>query len=215
MSAVAGSPAARPPAPGTPGTLLPRTGGPPWPATVRAWEAPGATVLVTLDVPEPAVQALDHHQVWLSTVGHDSAGAGTVVFVGRARAGDRGGLLVDRVVRMVDEPRRSAVRAAHGTVTLLPQGAPERTVHCLDLSRGGVRLPIEPSAWRYADPVELVVHLDNGHVVNAVGRLHRRDVEWLTVVLRLDPLPGPDGGELDRYALSRLRRAQARATRSA
>ena len=196
-------------------SLLPRTGGSSWPARVRTWRASGAAVTVALDVPAPAVDALDHHQVWLSTVDHEGDGSGVTIFVGRARATEAGGLVVDGVVRLADEPRRSAARVANGTVTLLPPGGPERTVRCLDVSRGGVRLPLGQDGWHHEDPIDLVVHLDSGRAVNVVGRLHRLDAERRIVALRFDPLPEPEGGELDRYALSRLRRTQARATRSA
>lgn len=207
--------APRPLAPGRAVNVLPRTGGPSWPATVRAWEAAGASVSVALEAARPAVEALDHHQVWLSTVGRDSEGSGVTIFVGRAWADEEDGLRVNGVVRMAEEPRRSAVRAANGTVTLLPQGGAERTVRCLDISRGGVRLPVGREGWVHEDPVDLVVHLERGHAVNVVGRLHRLDAERRVVVLRFDPLSELDGGELDRYAIARLRRTQARATRSA
>lgn len=205
----------RPLAPGRAVSLLPRTGGPSWPATVREWDATGPTVSVALDTPEGTVGALDHHQVWLSTVGPDSTGAGVTIFIGRARSLAGGGLQVDGVVRMADEPRRTAVRAAYGTVTLIPPGGPERTVRCIDVSRGGTRLPIGPEGWTYDDPVDLVVHLDSGRAVNAVGRLLRVDLEQHVVVLQFETLTDVEGVELDRYALSRLRRSQARATRSA
>jgi hypothetical protein len=185
-------------------TLLPRSGGHSWAGTVRSWEAAEDHVVAQIYAEADAVASLDHHQVWLSTVSRLGDEYGVTIFAGRAYAVDNESLKLEGVVRLADEPRRSAVRVAGSTVTLPPAGGPAIRVATLDISRGAVRLPIGADGWTYDDPLDLVVHLGETKTINVLGRLLRVDEATRSVVLGFDYLPDHDAETLDRFALSQL-----------
>jgi hypothetical protein len=185
-------------------TLLPRTGGHSWAGTVRSWEAVADQVVAQIFTEADAVNSLDHHQVWLSTVSRSGDENGVTIFAGRAYAVDEESLKLEGVVRLADERRRRAVRVTGSTVTLPPVDGEQLTVATIDISRGAVRLPIGDSGWNYDDPLDLVVHLGNTRSINVIGRLLRLDMDKRSVVLGFDYLPDHDAEELDRFALSQL-----------
>jgi hypothetical protein len=189
---------------GRPVSLLPRAGGPAWPGTVQTWEVAADHVIARVDASADAVRTLDHHQVWLSTTNHTPGDDGITIFAGRAVAVAAGALELDGVVRLAAEPRRQAVRAAGCRVTLPPDlTGVQRTVAVVDLSRGGVRVPVDPTGWTYDDPLDLVLHLPGEPSLNVVGRLLRLDPAG-SAVLALDDLPDGVAAAIDRFALTQL-----------
>jgi hypothetical protein len=185
-------------------SLLPRSGGHSWAGTVRAWDAFDGHVVAHIDADADAVNTLDHHQVWLSTVSRNGEELGVTIFAGRAHAVDRESLKLDGVVWLADERRRSAVRATGSMVTVPPSGGPQRRLATLDISRGGVRLPVDADGWNYEDPLDLVVHLGDTVSISVLGRLLRVDVETASVVLGFEGLTDADAETLDRFALAQL-----------
>ena len=117
-------------------SLLPRAGGRAWSGTVQTWEVAADHVVARVDTSPDAVSTLDHHQVWLSTTNHTPDGEGITIFAGRAVAVAPRALELDGVVRLADEPRRQAVRAA-GCRATLPPRPHRRTAH----GRGGRPVP--------------------------------------------------------------------------
>ena len=94
-------------------TLLPRTGGQSWTGAVRRWDAmPAPHVVANVETTRPAVTALDHHQLWLSTVNAADGEYGITTFAGRAAAVGDELLEIDGVVRLATEPRRRAACAS-------------------------------------------------------------------------------------------------------
>src|ERR1700710_239650 len=92
-------------------TLLPRNGGQTWTGVVRRWDAtPAPHVVANIETTHPAVTALDHHQVWLSTMNAADDEYGITIFAGRALGIGDELLEVDGVVRLATEPRRRAIR---------------------------------------------------------------------------------------------------------
>jgi hypothetical protein len=189
-------------------SLLPRSGGQSRVGTVQAWDAVDEHVTVRVAADPGCVSALDKHQVWLSPLRRVDQESGITIFAGRARAVGDVTLEVEGVVRLVDERRRQAVRATGCLVTLPPAGGPKRTVGTLDLSRGGVRLPVGLGGWTYDDPIELTIHLDTSTII-ATGRLLRVDIEAKSVVLVFDKLEEEDAEAIDRYAIAKLERRNA------
>lgn len=185
-------------------SMLPCAGGASWVGTVQDWEPSDDTVVARIQAGPDAVATLDHHQMWLSTVGNNGHESGITIFAGRAYAIGTDLLRVEGVVRLLDERRRAAVRATGCRVTLPATGGPERMVPAIDVSRGGVRLPVGPGGWTYADPLDLVVHLEGQRSINVAGWLLRIDMEARLVILRFDDLSADDAAALDRYALSQL-----------
>jgi hypothetical protein len=185
-------------------TLLPCSGGHSWAGTVRSWEASNDQVVAQIFAEAEAVNSLDHHQVWLSTVSRSGEEYGVTIFAGRAYAVDRESLKLEGVVRLADERRRRAVRVTGSTVTLPPLGGMQATVSTLDISRTAVRLPIGEDGWNYDDPLDLVVHLGDAEPINVIGRLLRADMGTRSVVLGFDYLPDHDAEALDRFALTQL-----------
>lgn len=185
-------------------SLLPRAGGHAWRGTVAAWDTsqPGHVVArVSADV--EAVDALDHHQVWLSTVTRADDEDGVTIFAGQAAAAHDGSLVLDGVVRLASERRRAAVRARGGLVRLPHgEGRPARTVPAVDISRGGVRLSMPGSAWTYGDKSAVTVELPSGEVLDVQSVLVRTSAN--EVVLELVDLGDAEAAALERYALSRL-----------
>lgn len=185
-------------------SLLPRAGGHAWSGTVAAWDAsePGH-VVARVQADAEAVDALHHHQVWLSTVTRADDEEGVTIFAGQAMADQDGSLLVDGVVRLASERRRAAVRTRGGLVRL-PHGSgrPARTVPATDISRCGVRLAMAGSAWTYGDKAAVTVELPSGEVLDVHAVLVRTTAE--EVVLELVDLGDAEAAALDRYALSRL-----------
>jgi hypothetical protein len=192
-------------------SLLPRAGGRAWPGTVHSWEIDVDPVVARIDAAADAVAALDHHQVWLSTISRIGDREGITIFAGRAVAVAPGALRLDGVVRLADESRRQAVRGSGCRVTLPPDATgAQRTVAVVDLSRGGVRVPVDPAGWTFEDPLDLVLHLEDAAPVNVVGRLLRLDPPSGTAVLSLDDLPGDVAAAIDRFALTQLPPPRAR-----
>jgi hypothetical protein len=185
-------------------TLLPRSGGHSWAGTVRSWDSVADQVVAQIFTEADAVDSLDHHQVWLSTVSRSGDENGVTIFAGRAYAVDAESLKVEGVVRLADERRRRAVRVTGSTVTLPPIDGEQITVATIDISRGAVRLPIGDSGWKYDDPLDLVVHLGDTQSINVIGRLLRIDIARRSVVLGFDYLPDHDAEALDRFALTQL-----------
>ena len=185
-------------------SLLPRAGGRAWTGTVQTWVVTADRVVARVDASADAVRTLDHHQVWLSTTNHTRGGEGITIFAGRAVAVAPGALELDGVVRLADEPRRQAVRAAGCRVTLPPDiNGVQHTVAAVDLSRGGVRVPVDTSGWTYDDPLDLVLHLPDEPAMNVVGRLLRLDPAGSAVV-GLDDLADEVAAAIDRFALTQL-----------
>ena len=187
-------------------TLLPRSGGQSWTGIVRSWDVDAPPrVVAGVEAPRPAVSALDHHQLWLSTVSASDGEYGITIFAGRAAAVGDERLQVDGVVRLATEPRRRAVRGGGASVSF-----PGRDTHgplaVLDLSRGGLRLHATEVEWLDGGEVELVLHLDAEEDVKAVGRLLRVDDAEQHAVLELVGLSGPDAAAVDRHVLARLDR---------
>lgn len=184
--------------------LLPRSGGQARAGTVQDWLSDNGRVIAHIGLDAESVAALDHHQVWLSTVRRSDSEHGITIFAGRAIATGPKSLEVEGVVRLAEEPRRTAVRAPGCMVTLPPLGGRDVTVTAEDISRGGVRLPLDETGWPYDDPVDLVIHLDRDRGINVVARLVHVDERARTVSLRFDAPDPLDAAALDRYALSRL-----------
>jgi hypothetical protein len=185
-------------------SLLPRAGGHAWTGTVASWDAgePGR-VVARVQADLEAVQALDHHQVWLSTVTRADDEEGVTIFAGSALAAQDGSLVVEGVVRLAAERRRAAVRAKGGLVRLAHgDGHPARTVPATDISRAGVRLSMPGSAWTYGDKPTVTVELPSGEVLEVHAVVVRTTAD--EVVLELVDLGDPEAAALDRYALSRL-----------
>jgi hypothetical protein len=190
--------------PGRPVSLLPRAGGRAWTGTVQTWEVASGHVVARVVTSADAVSTLDHHQVWLSTTSRTGDGEGITIFAGRAVAVASGALELDGVVRLADEPRRRAVRAAGCRVTLPPDlTGVQHTVAAVDISRGGVRVPVNSTRWPYDDPLDLVLHLPGEPSVNVVGRLLRLDPAG-SAVLGLDALADDVAAAIDRFALTQL-----------
>lgn len=185
-------------------TMLPRAGGPAWAGVVQAWEASRARVVARVAAAQDAVDALDQHQVWLSTVVRVGDQHGITIFAGSALAVDPEALRLEGIVRLASEPRRQAVRAPGSTVTLPALADGRRSVPALDLSRGGVRLHVGPGDWPYGDTVALVVHLDGDASVHAVGRLIRLEESTHTAVLRFVDLADEQASAIDRFVLAQL-----------
>jgi hypothetical protein len=193
---------------GRPVSLLPRAGGRAWTGTVQTWEVAADHVVARVDISADAVSRLDHHQVWLSTTSHTVGGEGITIFAGRAVAVAPRALELDGVVRLADEPRRRAVRAAGCRVTLPPDvTGVQHTVAAVDLSRGGVRVAVDATGWTYDDPLDLVLHLPGESSVIVVGRLLRLDPAG-SAVLALDDLADEVAAAIDRFALTQLRPAK-------
>ena len=186
-------------------SLLPRSGGQSRVGTVEAWESVDGQLLVRVATDADCVAALDRHQVWLSPMRRVDQEAGVTIFAGRAVAQGDEALVLEGLVRVVEDPRRAAVRAAGCLVTLPAAGGPRRTVGTLDLSRGGVRLPVGLGGWTYDDPLELTIHLDTSTII-AVGRILRVELEARAVVLLFDKLEDEDAEAIDRYAIAKLER---------
>jgi hypothetical protein len=185
-------------------SLLPRAGGRAWAGTVQTWEVAAGRVVARVDASADAVRTLDHHQVWLSTTNHTPGGEGITIFAGRAVAVASDALELDGVVRLADEPRRQAVRAAGCRVTLPPDlTGVQHTVAAVDLSRGGVRVPVDSTRWPYDDPLDLVLHLPGEPSVNVVGRLLRLDPVGSAIV-GLDDLADEVAAAIDRFAINQL-----------
>ena len=178
--------------PGRSVSLLPRAGGHAWAGLLTDWRETGDDhVLAHVQTDLAAIEALDHHQVWLSTVTKVDDEDGVTIFVGRALAQEDGSLLVDGVVRLVSERRRRAVRAAGAKVRLPDQdGHPGAAVAATDVSRGGLRLAMNGTGWTYDEKV------------TATARLLRE--EDGDVVLELDGLAEVDAAAIDRYALNQV-----------
>jgi hypothetical protein len=185
-------------------TLLPRSGGHSWAGTVRSWEAVADQVVAQIFTEADAVNSLDHHQVWLSTVSRSGDEYGVTIFAGRAYAVDTESLKLEGVVRLADERRRQAVRVNGSMVTLPPLDGTQLTVATIDISRGALRLPIGEDGWLYDDPLDLVVHLGDTQSINVIGRMLRVDTDTRSVVLGFDYLPEHDAEALDRFALTQL-----------
>jgi hypothetical protein len=185
-------------------TLLPRSGGHSWAGTVRSWEAVADQVVAQIFTETDAVNCLDHHQVWLSTVSRSGDEDGVTIFAGRAYAVDTESLKLEGVVRLADERRRRAVRVSGSMVTLPPLDGQQLTVSTLDISRGAVRLPIGEDGWLYDDPLDLVLHLGDTQPINVIGRMLRVDTTARSVVLGFDYLPEEEAEALDRFALTQL-----------
>jgi hypothetical protein len=185
-------------------TLLPRAGGHAWSGTVASWDTsePGR-VVARVRADAEAVDALDHHQVWLSTVTRGDQEQGITIFAGTALAAHDGSLVVDGVVRLVSERRRASVRATGGLVRI-PHGDdhPARTVPATDISRGGVRLAMAGDTWTYGDKTTVVIELPSGEVLEVHTVLVRTSAD--DVVLELVDLGDAEAAALDRYAISRL-----------
>ena len=185
-------------------SLLPRAGGHAWSGTVATWDTsePGH-VVARVSADAEAVDALDRHQVWLSTVTRAEDEEGVTIFVGQALASPDGSLVLDGVARLVGERRRASVRARGGLVRLPHgEGRPARTMPAIDISRGGVRLSMPGSAWTYGDKSAVTVELPSGEVLEAQSVLVRTTGD--EVVLELVDLGDAEAAALDRYALSRL-----------
>ena len=185
-------------------SLLPRAGGHAWPAEVAVWDVsePGH-VVARVRADAEAVDALDHHQVWLSTVTRADDEQGVTIFAGNARAARDGSLVLDGVVRLASERRRTAVRARGGLVRLPHgEGRPARTVPAADISRAGVRLAMPGSTWIHGDKTAVSVELPSGEVLDVHTVLVRTTAD--EVVLELVDLGDAEAAALDRYALSRL-----------
>jgi hypothetical protein len=186
-------------------SLLPRSGGRAWTGTVHSWHSADDHVVARIDTSTDAVSTLDRHQVWLSTINRRGDGQGITIFAGRAVAVAPGALELDGVVRLADEPRRQAVRAPGCRVTLPPDPTGvQRTVTAVDVSRGGVRVPVDPAGWTYEDPLDLVLQLPGAQSVLVVGRLLRLDPSTGSAVLSLDDLADEVAAAIDRYALNQL-----------
>ena len=85
----------------------------------------------------------------------------------------------------------------------------QRTVTAVDLSRGGVRVPVDPAGWTYEDPLDLVLQLPGQQDVLVVGRLLRLDpasgsAVLSSAVLSLDEVTDDVAAAIDRYALNQL-----------
>jgi hypothetical protein len=190
--------------PGRSVSLLPRAGGHAWAGLLTDWQETGDDhVLAHVQTDLAAIDALDHHQVWLSTVSKVDDEDGVTIFAGRALAQDDGSLLVDGVVRLVSERRRSAVRAVGAKVRLPDQdGHPGATLAAADVSRGGLRLAMNGTGWTYDTEVTVTVELPGAASVTATARLLRE--EDGAVVLELDDLAEVDAAAIDRYALTQV-----------
>ena len=185
-------------------SLLPRAGGRAWIGTVQTWEVAADHVVARVDASADAVRTLDHHQVWLSTTNDPPGSEGITIFAGRAVAVAPDALELDGVVRLADEPRRQAVRAAGCRLTLPPDlTGVQPTVAVVDVSRGGVRVPVDSTGWTYDDPLDLVLHLPGEPSVNVVGRLLRLNPAG-SAVLGLDDLADEVAAAIDRFALTQL-----------
>ena len=185
-------------------SLLPRAGGHAWAAEVAEWDVSQPDhVVARVRADAEAVDALDRHNVWLSTVTRADGEEGVTIFAGTAAAAPGGVLVVDGVVRLASERRRAAVRATGGLVRLPHgDGRPARTVPATDISRGGVRLSMPGSAWTYGDKTTVTVELPSGDVLEVHTVLVRTTTA--EVVLELVDLGDAEAAALDRYALSRL-----------
>lgn len=190
--------------PGRSVSLLPRAGGHAWAGLLTDWQETGEDhVLAHVQTDLAAVDALDHHQVWLSTVGKLDDEDGVTIFAGRALAQEDGSLLVDGVVQLVSERRRRAVRAAGAKVRLPDQDSrPGATLAAADVSRGGLRLAMNGTGWTYGQEVTVTVELPDAATVMATARLLRE--EGGDVVLELDDLAEGDAAAIDRYALTQV-----------
>jgi len=193
--------------PGRSVSLLPRAGGHAWAGLLTDWQETGDDhVLAHVQTDLAAIDALDHHQVWLSTVTRADDEDGVTIFAGRALAQEDGSLLVDGVVRLVSERRRRAVRAAGAKVRLPDQdGRPGATLVATDVSRGGLRLATNGTGWTYGQEVTVTVELPDSATVTATARLLRE--EGGDVVLELDDLAEADAAAIDRYALTQVEQA--------
>lgn len=189
-------------------SLLPRSGGQSRIGTVQEWETVDGRLTVRVAADASCVAALDRHRVWLSPLSRVDQEAGITIFAGRAVAEGEEALVLEDLVRLVEDPRRAAVRAAGCLVSLPAAGGPKRTVGTLDLSRGGVRLPVGLGGWTYDDPLELTIHLDTSTII-AVGRILRVELEARAVVLLFDKLEDEDAEAIDRYAIAKLERRMA------
>ena len=187
-------------------SLLPRSGGHAFPATVRDWQAVEDHVVAHVDAEPEAVTMLDHHRVWLSTVSRSGDELGITIFAGKAHAVSSDLLELVGVVRLADERRRTAVRAGSCSVAVHAADGNEHRVAAIDVSRGGVRLPVDGRGWSFPDPVRLSLDLDATTTVHTTGALLRVDLEAGAVILRLGELSDTDAAAIDRFALGRLGR---------
>ena len=185
-------------------SMLPRSGGHAWAGIVRAWESTSDHVVARIQAAAEAVTNLDHHQVWLSTVSRDGGEHGITIFAGRAKAVEPEALELEGVVRLTDERRRRAVRATGGMVTLPPLDGVVRTVSVTDISRDGLRLPLDVDGWGYDGPLDLVVHLGDGPSVNVLGQLLRIDTAAKSAVLQFTDVQVEVAAALDRYVLTQV-----------
>ena len=186
-------------------TLLPRTGGQSWTGVVRRWDTtPTPHVVADIATSRPAVTALDHHQLWLSTVNATDGEYGITIFAGRAAAVGDELLEVDGVVRLATEPRRRAVRGDGASVSFPSSQSAPGPWPVVDLSHGGLRVPVGMVGWPQGAEVDIVLHLDEEQEVKAVGRLLRIEANDSQAVLELVGLSGPDAAAIDRHVLARL-----------
>lgn len=185
-------------------SLLPCAGGSPWTGTVKKWDDFMGHAYVRVGADRDAVEQLDNQHVWLSTEIAPRDAAGVTIFRGRARMVGADALRIDDVIRLADERRRHAVRATGCTVTLPPAGGPAVTVRAVDISRGGIRLPLERPRWTYDDPIELTLAMSGGVVVPVTASFQRVDHDPPTAVLVFDRSSEDVSAAIDRYALSQL-----------
>lgn len=190
------------PASGDRVSLLARASGRSWPGTVRAWEETEPAAIARVSTQPAAVDALDLHQVWLSS----STAGGVTIFEGRARAVQPELLEVTGMVLLADERRRQSVRGTGGIVTLSPAGGEQRTVQPIDISRDGARLPLGEDGWQLDDPLELLVDVDGADPIAALAHTLRVDESAHAVVVAFDDLAQEDAEAIERFALSALGR---------
>lgn len=185
-------------------SLLPCAGGHPWNATVREWDDSPDHACARVTADHDAVLQLDQQEVWLSTLAPQRDGPGVTIFLGRASMVDADLLRIDDVIRLADERRRHAVRAAGCAVSLPAVGGPGVTVQAVDISRGGVRLPLAQPRWPYDDPIDLVLGMSGGVVVAVQASFQRVDHDPPTAVLIFDRISAEASAAIDRFALSQL-----------
>jgi hypothetical protein len=186
-------------------TLLPRNGGQTWTGVVRRWDTtPAPHVVANIETTHPAVNALDHHQVWLSTMNAADDEFGITIFAGRAVGIGDELLEVDGVVRLATEPRRRAIRGDGASVSFPGTATAPGPWPVVDLSHGGLRVPVGVVGWAQGAEVDMVLHLDEEQDVKAVGRLLRVEANDREAVLELIGLSEPDMAAIDRHVLARL-----------
>jgi PilZ domain len=190
--------------------LLSQQDGRMYPATVLDW-CPARTPSITarVMVGTGAARRLNTHPVWVSSV---TIGAGFIVYAGVANLVDDSTLDIADVLPLVHEQRRRRaprVLAANG-LTVISRGQPPRRGRIVDLSRGGVRVRLEPQqSVALGEFVNLDIELGDGPKVLLRGEVTRVYEDAGEAAVQFDHPPSEARTRIDRFVLARVARAGA------